>query len=51
MYFSRVENDLGQLECVCRREGKCHVPGGWNTGSQANRKIIIYGHGLDLNVV
>lgn len=33
-----MEDDLGQLECVCRREGKCHVPGAWNTGSQANGK-------------
>ena len=33
-----MEDDLGQLECVCRRKAKCHVPGGCKAASQANRE-------------
>lgn len=52
MYVSRVEADLGRLECVCRREGKRHVSGGCGI-LEVERigKMIIHGHGLGLNMV
>lgn len=52
MYFSRVEDDLGPLERVCRREGKRHVSGGCGILEDKRiAKIIISGHGLGLNAV
>lgn len=52
MYFSGEEDDLGQLERVCRREGKRHVSGGCGILEDKRiGKIIISGHGLGLNEV
>lgn len=52
MYFSRVEDELGQLERVCRREGRRRVSGGCGTLEDKRiGKAIISGHSLGLNEV